>query len=157
MAVVFFFQEEEIKRFPRMHPSIGKGRKGVFFAYFFTFKNCKKMLRLMLQSGHYFLILFQNSKSAAYKRGLRVNHTITHNQHNQAQSYTIAQSHNQIANFCTIAQSKCKFLHNRTIKMQVFAKSHNQYQNGENIPTISRRYCTINKEILKTLLQQPTL
>jgi hypothetical protein len=28
----------------------------------------KKMLRLMLQSGHYFLILFKNSKSAAYKQ-----------------------------------------------------------------------------------------
>ena len=88
---------------------------------------------------------------------LRVNHTIKHNQHNQAQSYTIAQSHNQNANFRTIAQSKCKFLHNRTIKMQVFAQSHNQYQNFENIPTISRRYCTINKETLKILPWQPTL
>jgi hypothetical protein len=45
---------------------------------------------------------------------LSVFHTIIHNQHNQAQSCTIAQSHNQNTNFRTITQSKfkfCKFYH----------------------------------------------
>jgi hypothetical protein len=83
---------------------------------------------------------------------LRVNHTITHNQHNQAQSYTIAQSHNRNANFRTIAQSKCKFLHNHSIKVQIFAQSHNQ---NANFCTIAQSKCkffhnrTINIKILK--------
>ena len=47
--------------------------------------------------------------NAHSQTSLSVFHTIIHNQHNQAQSCTIAQSHNQNTNFQTITQSKFKF------------------------------------------------
>ena len=46
-----------------------------------------------------------------------------HNHTQSTQSSTIAQSHNQIAFFHTIAQSECKFLHNRTINIQTLQLS----------------------------------
>jgi hypothetical protein len=54
---------------------------------------------------------------------------IPHNHAQSTQSSTI--THN-----CTIAQSKCPFLHNRTIKMPIFAQLHNQISNFAKSNTI---------------------
>ena len=54
-------------------------------------------------------VVYLYAKNVKCKKPLSVFHTIIHNQHNQAQSCTIAQSHNHNTNFRTITQSKFKF------------------------------------------------